>query len=217
MATTHPTSYDEWQHGITVDCITGRLDAPHNPDDRHHAQFLDLYGDDYHAQAVAWFEMAADRQSRPDRVVETDTLVVGAGPQALTVIARWVDDCPDRREEIVVVDRNGRWLDAWDQALEHQAVDVLRSPGVHHPAPEPMAFIWANANANADGGSPPVMTGPLKRPSTAAFRSFCGGLIEQLGLYQLVRTGRVVDVVKNAGGWLTTLDDDETIRARRVV
>lgn len=67
MATDYPRTYDDWHRCITVDCgieltsdyVSGRLEALRDPSDRHTAQFVDLYGTEYHAQVLRWFETAA--------------------------------------------------------------------------------------------------------------------------------------------------------------
>lgn len=148
-----------------------------------------------------------------------ELLVVGAGPQALTVVARIASDRPGGVRDVVVVDPAGRWLDAWNRALDRQGVRVLRSPGVHHPAPDDMAFISASAGPDgvlsSDGA--PAMSGPLKRPSTVAFRQFCHELAGRTGLDGLVQSGSVVDLRRDGSSWCASLADGRTIAARRVV
>lgn len=66
MADDFPRTYDQWRRCITIDCgidlteafIEGRLRALGDPADSHTAQFVELYGDSYLDQVIAWFERA---------------------------------------------------------------------------------------------------------------------------------------------------------------
>lgn len=69
MASDFPRTYEEWRHCITVDCgielteafIDARLRALRDPGDPSTAQFVELYGEDYRDQVVAWFGLARSR------------------------------------------------------------------------------------------------------------------------------------------------------------
>lgn len=157
-------------------------------------------------------------------VIEIDTLVVGAGPQALTVLARWACDRPATIGGVLVADPSGEWMRAWDRQFDRQRIDVLRSPGVHHPDPDEMAFLHAHHYRSRSlgwaAGNP--MAGPLRRPETAAFSRFCGELIVRAGLAERVVPATVVDLRPLTGTasphrWVATLCDGASIRARQVV
>ncbi|MEM9695816.1 MAG: hypothetical protein AAGA56_24955 [Myxococcota bacterium] len=59
-------SYDEWKHCITVKCgipltsdyVDKRLAALSDEQDKATARFVELYGDAYRRQTIAWFEQA---------------------------------------------------------------------------------------------------------------------------------------------------------------
>lgn len=61
-----PTSYASWRHCIEVSCgmrltapwIEQRIAALEDPKDHHTARFVELWGDDHHAQVLAWFRQA---------------------------------------------------------------------------------------------------------------------------------------------------------------
>ncbi|MEM7286060.1 MAG: hypothetical protein AAF480_06890 [Actinomycetota bacterium] len=155
--------------------------------------------------------------------LRTDTLMVGAGPQALTVLARWLCDRPSGVQDIVVVDPSGSWLHAWHRAFDRQRIDVLRSPGVHHPDPDEMAFIRAHrCGSRTDGRVGSAASGPLQRPTTVSFREFCRDLLERTGLSErvlpaaVVRVERVVRASRGAR-WEAQLSNGMTIEARQVV
>ncbi|MEM8707973.1 MAG: FAD/NAD(P)-binding protein, partial [Actinomycetota bacterium] len=154
--------------------------------------------------------------------MEVDTVIVGAGPQALTVAARWLCDRPGSLRDIMVVDPSGTWLAAWRRGFARQRIDVLRSPGVHHPEPDDMAFVNANRNRPAFDASCAATprsgsVGPLQRPTTAAFWRFCQDLLARTGLRDQVVARSVVELHRSAGAWDVILDDGGVVRARRVV
>lgn len=159
-------------------------------------------------------------------VTETDTLIVGAGPQALTVLARWLGDQPARVDSVVVVDPSGSWMQAWDAGFDRQRIEVLRSPGVHHPDPDDMAFVrmhqYCRAHANRPDQADAVAVGPLRRPTTIAFRRFCRDLLQRTGLSDRVVPETVVRIepcgdARTGVRWLAVLGSGSRVRARQVV
>ena len=73
-------------------------------------------------------------------MVDVDLLVVGAGPQALTLMAYLSRYAPRLLEGAVVVDP-APWLSRWDAQFSALEIPMLRSACVHHPDPEPYALI----------------------------------------------------------------------------
>lgn len=160
------------------------------------------------------------------QVIETDTLVVGAGPQALTVLARWLCDRPASVNNVIVADPSGQWMDAWHAAFDRQRIDVLRSPGVHHPDPDEMAFVRAlqrPGGAHARCGARKVdAEGPLRRPTAAAFRSFCRDLLQRTGLADRVLPAAVISIrpaddIRSGSHWTAQLSNGARVRARQIV
>ena len=66
-----PTTYDEWEHCITVQCgipltpefVDERIKAMQDKNDFHTQKFIDQWGQDHYAQTLAWFEQAKARLS----------------------------------------------------------------------------------------------------------------------------------------------------------
>ncbi|MEM9466252.1 MAG: hypothetical protein AAGA90_12830 [Actinomycetota bacterium] len=129
--------------------------------------------------------------------------------------------------DVTVVDPAGRWMQAWHDGFEQQRIGVLRSPGVHHPDPDDMAYIHAHSRgrsfeATCAGRRRDGVVGPLQRPTTEGFRRFCDDLLRRTGLRDRVRAGRVrglrrLPAVSGRSGWEARLDDDTLIHARQVV
>ncbi|MEM9846097.1 MAG: hypothetical protein AAF965_14950 [Pseudomonadota bacterium] len=61
-----PTTYQEWEHCITVECgipltvtyVAERITALQNRDDHHTQRFLELYGEAHLSRTLAWFREA---------------------------------------------------------------------------------------------------------------------------------------------------------------
>lgn len=66
-------------------------------------------------------------------------VVIGAGPHALAVLSA-LADAGSWPEHVTVVDPHDGWCSAWDRKLQRLDLDRLRSPQVHHPGVQPMAF-----------------------------------------------------------------------------
>ena len=64
-----PTTYDEWEHCITVQCgipltaefVADRIAAMENPSDFHTQKFIEQWCEAHHAQTLAWFKQAEGR------------------------------------------------------------------------------------------------------------------------------------------------------------
>ncbi|MEM9131950.1 MAG: hypothetical protein AAF962_03640 [Actinomycetota bacterium] len=163
----------------------------------------------------------------PSRKAEIDTLVVGAGPHALTVVSRWICERPARVDDVVIVDPAGTWMQEWYRQLHRQRIDVLRSPGVHHPDPDAMALLHAHrfrTQPTCRGGSAGkgALRGPLRRPATGAFDHFCRNLVTRTGLTDRVVQARVVQLVPITDAaspwrWEAALSDGARLRVRQVV
>lgn len=157
----------------------------------------------------------------------TDTLVVGAGPQALTVLGRWLSDRPACLHNLLVVDPAGTWMRTWKKSFAQQSIDVLRSPGVHHPDPDEMAFVNAYPQGEefkTDSLFKGLATsiGPLRRPTTAAFGQFCQDLLCRTGLVDRVIPATVTGLRLCSGPdcdyrWEVRLDNGAEVKARQVL
>lgn len=65
-----PQNYDEWVKCITEGCkipltvpyVRERIEALNDRSNKHTKRYIGLYGEDYHAQVVSWFERALEEQ-----------------------------------------------------------------------------------------------------------------------------------------------------------
>ena len=138
--------------------------------------------------------------------------VVGAGPQALTLLTYLATYRPDLLAATVVLDQDD-WLMAWHRQFQRYRIPMLRSACVHHPHPEPYGLIRYARRA----GRSAEFHGSIGRPSTALFADYCEHLVVQFGLQGRLLMARVADL--RPGPLVNTLITHDGLRidAERVV
>ncbi|MEM7091742.1 MAG: FAD-dependent oxidoreductase [Actinomycetota bacterium] len=124
---------------------------------------------------------------------ETDVCVLGAGPHGLAMATHLA--VADPTLDVTVLDHADRWLATWNTQFERAEITTLRSPIVHHPAPDPFALDrFVSEFGLARSGL------PYDLPTIDAFAQFCAAMIEHLDLappratpaYQIRSDGRSV-------------------------
>lgn len=141
---------------------------------------------------------------------DVDLLIVGAGPQALTLATYLRERAPVLCARTVVADPDD-WLTAWDRQFAALRIPMLRSSCVHHPHPEPYALLRFAREHGRSG----ELHDDIGRPSTALFREFCGTLIDRLGVGRVAQSVRRLTPVDGAVD--VELADRTVVRAARVV
>jgi hypothetical protein len=104
---------------------------------------------------------------------QTDIAVIGAGPQALTLVTHILQKRAKLRDRIQVFDPSGTWLTQWQQQFAAQEIPELRSPAVHHPDPNAHA-LRTFAEGRYDELHP-----PYDRPGTGLFQEFCDTVVQR--------------------------------------
>lgn len=140
-----------------------------------------------------------------------DIAVVGAGPQALTLVTHLLQKRPKMRGRVQVFDPAGTWLHQWQHQFGAQGIPHLRSPAVHHPAPNPYD-LRRFAESRPDD-----LLKPYDRPSAALFQDFCQHLIHHWDLAGWIRPHRVTRIQSLRPRFRLALDDGSGLIARRVV
>jgi lysine/ornithine N-monooxygenase len=143
---------------------------------------------------------------------DIELLVVGAGPQALTLLTYLARHAPEVLERTKVVDSRP-WLARWDEQFAAMDIPMLRSACVHHPEPEPYALIDFARTA----GRSEEFHGRLGRPGTALFGDFCTHLVSHHSLNRCLLPGLVVRLAPRGGFVDVTLDDGTQLCAAHVV
>ena len=102
---------------------------------------------------------------------QTDIAIIGAGPQALTLVTHTLQKKDKLRSRIQIFDPSGTWIDpAGIKQFAAQEIPQLRSPAVHHPDPNPHAL-----RTFAEGRYHELHP-PYDRPGTQLFQEFlCHG------------------------------------------
>lgn len=69
-----------------------------------------------------------------------DIAIIGAGPQALTLVTHLLQKKKSMRNRLMVFDPSGRWMQQWYHQFSAFQIPHLRSPSPHHPHPNPQAL-----------------------------------------------------------------------------
>ena len=140
--------------------------------------------------------------------------IIGAGPQALTLVAHLLQKQPIHCK-IKVFDPSGVWLRRWRHQFAAQEIPHLRSPAVHHPDPNPFALRKFAENRSHE------LFPPYDLPGTKLFEDFCGDVVRRWQLAERVCAAEVVGILPVRGlrgtRFELLLADGRTVRARRVV
>ncbi|NEQ95869.1 MAG: lysine N(6)-hydroxylase/L-ornithine N(5)-oxygenase family protein [Cyanothece sp. SIO2G6] len=145
---------------------------------------------------------------------QTDIAVIGAGPQALTLVTRVLQKKATFRHRIQVFDPSGTWMTQWQRQFAAQEIDELRSPAVHHPDPSPQSLRTFAAERYDE------LHPPYDRPGSRLFQEFCDTVVERWQLQNHVipaQVTRLEPVAKRPFRFRLTLSTGDTVLARRVV
>ena len=144
----------------------------------------------------------------------TDIAIVGAGPQALTLVTHLLQKKKSMRNRFVVLDPSGEWMRQWHHQFAAFEIPHLRSPAVHHPDTNPHA-LRAFAESRPDELFP-----PYDLPGTQLFREFCQDVIRRWHLDDRVVPALVqqIEVVEgHRQRFRLWMADGQMLTARRVV
>ena len=159
------------------------------------------------------------QRDQPGRIDQTDIAIVGAGPQALTLVTHLLQKRKVMRDRLSagyspgfqVFDPSGNWLAQWHQQFAAQEIPHLRSPAVHHPDCNPHTLL-SFAERRRD-----ELFDPYNRPGSKLFREFCETVIDRWCLRDRVTQAQVVGLTYQGKRFRLTLDNGKVISARRVV
>ncbi|NJL99604.1 MAG: lysine N(6)-hydroxylase/L-ornithine N(5)-oxygenase family protein [Synechococcaceae cyanobacterium SM2_3_2] len=140
-----------------------------------------------------------------------DIAVIGAGPQALTLVTHLLQKRKDWHTRIRVLDPSGGWLNQWQRQFRAQEIPHLRSPAVHHPDPNPYE-LRRFAERDPQGLIP-----PYDRPTSAVFEGFCQDVVLRWKVGSLVMPAQVSRIRSLCPGFELFLSDGHILKARRVV
>ncbi|MXZ82333.1 MAG: lysine N(6)-hydroxylase/L-ornithine N(5)-oxygenase family protein [Synechococcus sp. SB0666_bin_14] len=145
-----------------------------------------------------------------------DLVIVGAGPQALSLCCLLLQKRPRWRGRLRIIDPSGRWLSRWQRQMERFEIPCLRSPAPHHPHPNPNALrSYAQERRRSR-----ELEGPYGLPRTGLFSEFCQSVMEDFQVADQVQAVSLEEIHLEAGrpGPLQlAMSDGSLIQARRLV
>lgn len=149
----------------------------------------------------------------------TDIAIIGAGPQALTLVTHLLQKNKKMRDRLntgfspgfQVFDPSGTWLARWHRQFAAQEIPHLRSPAVHHPDCNPHTLL-SFAEKRQD-----ELYDPYNRPGTKLFQDFCETVIDRWHLRDRVTKAQVVGITPDKERFCLTLANGQSAIARRVV
>ncbi|MDJ1185861.1 FAD/NAD(P)-binding protein [Roseofilum casamattae] len=146
---------------------------------------------------------------------KVDIAIIGAGPQALTLVTHLLQKKESMGNRFIVLDPTGDWLQQWQHQFAAYGIPHLRSPIVHHPDPDPHAL-----RAFAESRSSELFP-PYDLPGTQLFHDFCQEVIRRWGLQDRVIPVRVEQIERfHEYGWQRfrlRLSNGRVLTAKRVV
>ncbi|MBP0031399.1 FAD/NAD(P)-binding protein [Roseofilum sp. Guam] len=148
-------------------------------------------------------------------VDQVDIAIIGAGPQALTLVTHLLQKKESMRNRFVVLDPAGDWLQQWQHQFAAYNIPHLRSPVVHHPDPDPHALRTFAESRSSE------LFPPYDLPGTQLFHDFCQEVIRRWELQERVISDQVQQIeLFHQMGWQRfrlTLADGGVLTAKRVV
>jgi cation diffusion facilitator CzcD-associated flavoprotein CzcO len=140
-----------------------------------------------------------------------DTAIVGGGTHALTLMLHLLQKRKDMRDQVLVFDPSGTWLNQWQHQFAAQEIPHLRSPAVHHPDPDPFALRrFAESRPNE-------LYPPYDLPGTQLFQDFCQDAIHKFNVADRVVKAKVSRLEPKPKCFHLWLDDGSKWVAKRVV
>jgi cation diffusion facilitator CzcD-associated flavoprotein CzcO len=138
-------------------------------------------------------------------------VIVGAGPQALTLLTHILQKKEKWRDRVMVIDPSGEWMEQWRYQFAAQAIPHLRSPSVHHCDPNPYSLRKFAEKR------PQELYAPYDLPGTELFNDFCQEVIKKWQLEKQVFPDQVTQITPLTTGFQLQLESGENIKTRKVV
>jgi len=117
-----------------------------------------------------------------------DIVIVGAGPQALTLSCLLLQKRPRLQRRLWIVDPSGRWLSRWQWQMDQYEIPWLQSPSPHHPYPNAHVLRrFAHRQQRHQ-----QLEGAYGLPHTDLFAAFCREVISEFALELSLSDGTTV-------------------------
>ncbi|QPC45690.1 NAD(P)-binding domain-containing protein [Mangrovibacillus cuniculi] len=139
-------------------------------------------------------------------------IIIGGGIQGCTLATYLLEHGCTKVEDMQIIDPYREPLAQWKTYTKRIAMSNLRSPAVHHLAPNPYhitQFAKKNQWNNA-------FYGYYKKPNLEFFNHHSEDIIEQLQLHLAWKQGRVEDIERHNDQWIVSLESGDKIKAKNV-
>jgi cation diffusion facilitator CzcD-associated flavoprotein CzcO len=143
-----------------------------------------------------------------------DIAIIGAGPHSLTLVTHLLQKRKAMQGRFLVFDPSGAWIQQWNHQFAALEIPHLRSPAVHHPAPNPFELRrFAESRSHE-------LFPPYDLPGTSLFQDFCQQVVQKWQLQDRVVRAKVVTIESlklPRFRFRLALENGESVLARRVV
>ena len=137
--------------------------------------------------------------------------IAGAGVHALTLALHLIQKRKNFGDRFLAFDPSGSWLSQWHRQFAMQEIPHLRSPAVHHPAPDAFNLrSFAESRTNE-------LHPPYDLPSTELFEDFCKQAIQEFKVNDRVVKATITRLEPLDPHFRLWLDDGNSLVARRVI
>jgi len=139
-------------------------------------------------------------------------VIIGGGIQGCCVAARLLGEKVEK-EDLLIIDPHSEPMHSWRSLTEKIGMRYLRFPSVHHVDADPYSLNkYAQSNDYAE-----PFRGKYARPRLDMFNQHSLDAIDQVGVKQCWKQGKVEGLTWNSGSWEVAVTSSHTIRAERVV
>ena len=152
--------------------------------------------------------MQASDSALPPQI---DLALIGAGPHALTVAAHILKKRNSLRDKMLAFDPSGEWVSQWRRQFTALEIEHLRSPAVHHPAPNPYELRRFAENRSSE------LFPPYDLPGSRLFEEFCADTVKKWELGDRVFKANVTRIQPKSGRFQHCLENGTSAIARRVI
>ena len=145
-------------------------------------------------------------------------VIVGGGLHGVHLAIRLIIKAGVAREKIQIIDPADTLLEQWSQRSAATGMKFLRSPSVHHLAPDPFSLVeYSGIKKRRERYSKRLFAPPFDRPSLRLFNEHCKALIEKYGLNECHVKERAVQITPDEEVVIVRTNGGMQIRAERLI
>lgn len=139
-------------------------------------------------------------------------IIIGGGIQGCTLATYLLEHGCTKIEDMQIIDPHNEPLTQWKTYTNRIEMSNLRSPAVHHLAPNPYHITQFAKKKQWDN----AFYGYYKKPNLEFFHYHSEDVLEQLQIHSAWKQGRVENVRRKLDEWVVTLESGEELQAKNV-